>query len=133
MGKLLQVLILFIFSNISYSQDTLWVDGVKYFNLTDRVTFVYHKNGTVGKKYIKKGESRLTVIEWDEQGNLIRESKSGRKVINNARYYKIFRMEYYPNGKLKEKRFLKAVGCWHIKRMWKKTYSETGKLISKDK
>ncbi|MCH2231332.1 MAG: hypothetical protein MK105_13405 [Crocinitomicaceae bacterium] len=133
MRSLLTILVLLIFSKVSYSQDTLWLDSSKYLDLTQRVTLIYHNNGIVGKKYIKKGTSRIKTIEWDEEGKLIRNSKSGKKLINKVQYYKSLRLEYYDNGNIKKKTFSKTVGCYYIKKLWMKFYSENGKLTSKDK
>jgi antitoxin component YwqK of YwqJK toxin-antitoxin module len=133
MRSLLKILALLFFSKVSYAQDTLWADSAKYLDLTQRVTIVYHKNGIVGKKYIKKGASGLKIIEWDDTRKLIRKSKSGKKLISKVPYYKSHQLEYYANGILKNRTFSTLVGCNHIKRRWRKFYSENGKLISKEK
>lgn len=133
MKKLFQILTILILSKVSYSQETLWMDDSKYLDLTERVTLVYHNNGTVGKRYIKKKSSVSKINEWDEFGNLIRKSKSGRKLISKEYYHQVLVIKYYENGKVKQKTFSKMQGCYHSKRRWRKFYSESGKLGAKEK
>ena len=57
----------------------------------------------------------------------------GKKLIHRILYYKSLRLEYDTNGNLKQKTFSRTEGCNHIKKRWRKFYSENGKLTSKDK
>ncbi len=129
---LFAILSMFIFSAFLHAQDTIWVDSAKYLEINQGITKEYHRNGTIGKKHVKWGRYSHKTKEWDDVGNLIRKSKSGRNLLIRRYYDKSLRYEYYENGNLKRKTFRKMVGCNHVKRRWRKSYSENGKLISKE-
>jgi len=102
----------------------------RYDELSTPITEYHHENGLLSHRYIKRGEDRLKTLEWNSCGQLIRKIISG-KTIRKTPYSKHLSFDYHPNGQLKTKRFVKMVGCLHIKRSRRKEYSETGKRIRK--
>lgn len=131
--KFLLIIPILLLSFGSFAQDTLWVGSGNYDELTQRVTLRYYRNGVVGEKIITRNGVIRWTYKWDESGKLIRKSKTTRTLFRRTPVARIYSIEYYDNGEVKQKNFAKMVGCDHFKRAWKKYYSEDGKHKSTER
>jgi len=124
--------LLILTTRLAYCQDSCSLNlKNRYAELPYRVTEFYHDNGELSHRHIKRGINTMIVFEWNSCGKLVRKtkSKSGITKLRKIRYNKWRSIKYHANEKVKSKTFMKTVGCWHIRRSWRRSYSEDGKRL----